>query len=391
MPKTRYSPWPSFTPEEADAVSRVLLSNRVNYWTGEETRSFEKEFASWVGAEYGIALGNGTLALEVAVRAFQPSPEDEVIVPPRTFIATASAVVTAGARPIFADVDRETQGLSAETIERAITPRTKGIIVVHLAGMACDMDPIMELARSRGLFVIEDCAQCHGGMYKGRHLGTIGDIGAWSFCQDKIMTTGGEGGMVTTDRRDLWSRMWSFKDHGKSWEAVYERQHAPGFRWLHESIGSNYRMLEMQAVIGRIQLRRMAEWTARRTSVASALEEALAAFSSIRMPKPTFDFVHAYYRVYAFVRPENLATGWTRDRIAAEINEAGAVCLHGTCSEIYLEKAFVDSPSRPVERLEVARELGDTSLAFLAHPTLTDEEVERMTSAIKSVLEKATR
>lgn len=391
MLNTGYSPWPCYTPEEAEAVSRVLLSNRVNYWTGDETRCFEKEFASWVGAEYGIALANGTLALEVAVRAFDLRPEDEVVVPSRTFIATASAVVTAGARPVFADVDRETQGLSAETIERAITSRTKGIVVVHLAGMACDMDPIMELARSRGLFVIEDCAQCHGGMYKGRHLGTIGDIGVWSFCQDKIMTTGGEGGLAATDSRELWSRMWSFKDHGKSWGAVYERQHPPGFRWLHESIGSNYRMLEMQAVIGRIQLKRMTEWTARRTLIASVLEEALAAFPTVRLPKPAFEYVHAYYRVYAFVRPESLASGWTRDRVVSEINEAGAICLHGTCSEIYLEKAFTGSASRPAESLRVARELGETSLAFLVHPTLTDQEVSQAASAITSVSQKATR
>ncbi|NTW73026.1 MAG: DegT/DnrJ/EryC1/StrS family aminotransferase, partial [Eubacteriaceae bacterium] len=252
MLNTVFPPWPSFTQEEADAVSRVLLSNKVNYWTGQECREFEKEFASWTGSAYAIALANGTLALEVALKALGICHGDEVVVTPRTFIASASCIVAMGAVPVFADVDRNTQNISADTITKVLTPKTKAVICVHLAGMPCDMDPIMDMAKQYGLYVIEDCAQAHGAKYKGRPVGSIGHIGAWSFCQDKIMTTGGEGGMVTTNDRALWSSMWEYKDHGKSWNAVYEQEHPQGFRWLHESFGSNYRMLEMQAAIGRI-------------------------------------------------------------------------------------------------------------------------------------------
>jgi len=238
-----FSPWPSFSVEEADAARDVILSNRVNYWTGNEGREFEKEFAAWVGSEHAVALANGTVALDLALKALGIGPGDEVVVTPRTFLASVSSVVNAGAVPIFADIVCNSQNITAETISAVLTARTKAVICVHLAGWPCDMDPIMELAAQRGLKVIEDCAQAHGAQYKGRSVGSIGHVGAWSFCQDKIMTTGGEGGMVTTNDRDLWSRMWSYKDHGKSWEAVYERQHAPGFRWVHESFGTNWRRL----------------------------------------------------------------------------------------------------------------------------------------------------
>lgn len=387
---TPYSPWPSYSTEEVEAVARVLASNRVNYWTGSEGREFEREFAAWCGASYAVALANGTLALDVALKALGIGPGDEVVVTPRSFMASASCVVTAGAIPVFADVDRATQNISAATIERVLTPRTRAVLCVHLAGMPCDMDPIMALAAQRGLKVIEDCAQAHGARYKGRSVGTIGHAGAWSFCQDKIMTTGGEGGMVTTNDRDLWSRMWSYKDHGKSWEAVHERRHPPGFRWVHESFGTNWRMLEMQAVIGRIQLGRMADWTARRAAIAGRLEATCRLFPALRVPEVPGWASHAWYRFYAFIEPRWLVAGWSRDRIVAELNAAGLPCFQGSCAEIYLEKAFDETGWRPPDRLPVARELGETSLALLVHPTLTDDEVARMQAILAGVLDRAT-
>jgi dTDP-4-amino-4,6-dideoxygalactose transaminase len=391
MLSTPFSPWPLFTAEEAQAVSEVLLSNRVNYWTGSECRTFEKEFATWCGAEHAVALANGTLALDVALKALDIGPGDEVVVTPRTFIASISCVANAGATPVFADVDRDSGNITADTIARVITPRTRAVICVHLAGWPCDMDEIMTLATERGLKVIEDCAQAHGARYKGRSVGTIGHIGAWSFCQDKIMTTGGEGGMVTTNDRALWSKMWSFKDHGKDWEAVYERAHPPGFRWLHESFGTNWRMLEMQAAIGRIQLRRMPEWTARRTANSQALADACKRHSAVRVPQTPIERQHAYYKFYAYVRPESLAQGWTRDRIIETINAAGVPCYQGSCSEVYLEKAFDGTNWRPEPRLPVARELGETSLMWLVHPTLTREEIAKTVDVIGTVLAAASR
>jgi dTDP-4-amino-4,6-dideoxygalactose transaminase len=405
MLNTTFSTWPSFTPEEADAVHRVVMSNKVNYWTGTETRDFEKEFAAWCDTAHAVALANGTLALDVALKALGIGPGDEVVVTPRTFIASISCVVNAGAVPIFADVEADSGNVSARTIAAVLSPRTKAVVCVHLAGWPCDMDPIMALAAERGLKVIEDCAQAHGARYKGRPVGSIGHVGAWSFCQDKIMTTGGEGGMVTTNDEGLWRAMWSFKDHGKSYEAVYERQHPPGFRWLHESFGTNWRMLEIQAVIGRIQLRRMAEWTRQRESNAARLSQAFLPFAgedgAVRLPSLVCTSclgqcgiagcVHAHYKFYAYVRPENLDPCWSRDRIIGAINAEGVPCYQGSCSEVYLEKAFDNTGWRPEPRLPAAKALGEKSLMFLVHPTLTDAEISKTCSVIQIVLNQASK
>ena len=379
--------WPSYDEEEVAAVAATLASGKVNYWTGTEGRLFEREFAEWTGSSRAIALANGTLALDVALKALGIGPGDEVIVTPRTFIASISCVVNAGATPVFVDVDRDSGNISPATIAPAITARTRAIIPVHLAGWPCDMDGIMALAEASGIKVIEDCAQAHGAKIGDRSVGAIGHVGAWSFCQDKIMTTGGEGGMVTTDDEETWSTMWSFKDHGKSWDAVYEREHPPGFRWVHESFGTNWRMLEMQAVIGRIQLNRMARWTARRTAIAHRIAAVLADFPDIiRVPMPGADLTHAYYRLYAYARPEALPSDWTRDRIVAEMAARGVGVLQGTCSEAYLEKAFDGTPWRPAEPLPVAKQLGQTSLMFLTHPTVSDEDIDRHCDIIRDVL-----
>jgi dTDP-4-amino-4,6-dideoxygalactose transaminase len=403
MINTLFSPWPSFTHEEADAVRRVLLSNRVNYWTGSECRDFEIEFAAFAGTRYAVALANGTVALEAALWALRIGPDDEVVVTSRSFLASASSIVNAGATPVFVDVDRESQNITAETVVPALSRRTRAIVCVHLAGWPCDMDPIMELAREHDLFVIEDCAQAHGARYKGRSVGSIGHVGAWSFCQDKIITTGGEGGIVTCNDEALWRAVWSYKDHGKSYEAVHEREHPPGFRWLHESFGTNGRMTEMQAVIGRIQLRRMRDWTAARTANALAIREALLPFAGeggvVRLPElgclycttlgsSSCACIHAYYKYYAFLRPENLAGADSRDRIVGEINARGVPCYTGSCSEVYLEKAFDNTGFRPKERLPVASELGDTGIMFLVHPTLTPDEIQKTCQVIHDVLEK---
>lgn len=386
-----FSPWPSFTIEEADAVSQVLLSNKVNYWTGEECRHFEREFAAYVGSPHAIALANGTVALEMALRALKVGSGDEVIVTPRTFLASATCAITVGACPVFADVDPDSQNITAETIRAVLTPRTRAVICVHLSGWPCDMEPIMALAGEYGLKVIEDCAQATGALIDGRSVGTFGDIGTWSFCQDKIITTGGEGGAVTTNDRSLWSKIWSDKDHGKSWEAMYSRQHPPGFRWVHDSFGTNGRMLEIQGAIGRIQLRRMAEWTKRRTQNASRIAEACAGFPVVRVPMMRQGLTHAFYKYYVFVEPQHLGQGWSRDRIIEQISAGGVPCYPGVCPEVYLERAFDGTRSRPVERLPVAKRLGETSLMFLVHPTLTDGEMDITCDTVRAIMAAASR
>lgn len=374
-----FSPWPSYTKEEVDAVGRVLLSNKVNYWTGNECREFEREFAQFVESKYAISLANGTVALDLALRAVGVGEGDEVIVTSRTFMASVSSIVNAGAIPVFVDIDRNSQNITSDTIEGALTSRSKAIVCVHLAGWPCEMDLIQSLARKHKLFVIEDCAQAHGAKYKGRSVGSIGDVSCWSFCQDKIMSTGGEGGMVTTNNKALWAKMWSYKDHGKSWEAVYEKTHPPGFRWLHDSIGTNWRMTEMQAAIGRIQLRRMPDWHMARLNNANHIWNAASKCSALRVPFIPSNIEHAAYKCYVFV--EN----GKRDEYMARLNALGVPCFSGSCSEVYLEKAFDDTDYRPVERLPVAQELGDTSLMFLCHPSLTQEEINLTCRSINQV------
>jgi len=387
--KLSLSSWPFFTQEEAGAIQRVLLSNKVNYWTGQEGREFEKEFACFADSEYAIAVSNGSTALDLALNALDVGAGDEVIVTSRTFIASISSIVNAGAKPVFADVDRDTQNITAETINAVLTDKTKAIICVHLAGWPCEMGEIMVLAEKYGLKVIEDCAQAHGAKYKGKSVGTFGDISAWSFCQDKIMTTGGEGGMVTTNDKSLWNTMWSFKDHGKSYDAIYKRQHPLGFRWLHESFGTNWRLTEMQSAIGRIQLTRMNDWTRIRGEHATKLVHVCREFNCIRVPEVPNYIQHANYKFYVFVEPSQLNDGWNRDKIIEVLNAEGIPVMQGSCSEVYLEKAFDGTGFRPTERLPIAKELGETSLMFQVHPTITEKEINWVCEQLRIILKLA--
>ena len=385
-----FAPWPQFDQDEIAAVTAVLTSGKVNYWTGEEGRLFESEFASFTGCDHAIALANGTVALELALFGLGIGPGDEVIVTSRTFIASASCVVMRGAIPVMADVDPKSQNITAETVRAVLTPRTKAIIAVHLAGWPCDMDPILQLAKERGLKVIEDCAQAHGATYKGRPAGSLGDVAAFSFCQDKIMTTGGEGGMLTTNNRSLWERAWAFKDHGKSYAAVYDQPHQPSeFRWLHESFGTNWRLSEMQSAVGRRQLKKLLWWRNMRQHNAAMLTESFSALPALRVTSPPPEIGHAYYKYYVFIRPERLRNGWDQGKIIEAINAEGIPCFSGSCSEIYLEKAFEKKGLRPDKRLKVARELGETSLMFLVHPTLTGPDIEDTCMAVEKVFRVA--
>lgn len=386
-----FAPWPHFEEDLVEAVSAVLRSGKVNYWTGQEGVFFEKEFAISTGRKYAVAVANGTVALELALYALGIGPGDVVIVPSRTFIASASCVVMRGATPVMADVDMESQNITVETIRKLISPRTRAVLVVHLAGWPCDMDPILKFARKHGLKVIEDCAQAQGATYKGRPVGSFGDVAAFSFCQDKIMTTGGEGGMLVTDDAEWWNRAWSFKDHGKSFDAVYHRKHGPGFRWVHEHFGTNWRVTEMQSALGRRVLPKLPEWIRRRRENAAILTRHFSGIPGLRVTNPSAEIGHSYYKYYVFVRPGDLKEGWDRDRILTAINAEGIPCFAGSCSEIYLEKSF-PRELRPAQRLPVAQELGETSLMFLVHPTLSGNDMLDTCAAVAKVMgEAATR
>lgn len=383
--------WPHFDDEMVDSASAVLRSGKVNYWTGEEGRAFEREFAAAVQTKHAIAVANGTVAIELALWALEIGPGDEVIVPCRSFVATASSVAMRGATPVFADIDRDSQNITASTIAACLTDRTRAVIVVHLAGWSCDMAGINELAKRHNLKVIEDCAQSLGAAFQGRPTGAWGDMAAFSFCQDKILTTAGEGGMVTTQDSALWERAWSFKDHGKSWDAMYRRQHPEPFKWVHESIGTNWRMTEVQAAIGRVALRRVPQWVQTRRRHAATLHEALRGTPGLRLVAPPADCFHSHYRYYAFVELEQLNPGWSRNRVVESINAEGVSCGVGVCPEMYREGAFASQGIGPRERCLVGKEVGETSLMFLVHPTLTEEHIHQTAAATRKVLMHATK
>ena len=386
-----WPPWPCFEQEEIDAVVSVLKSGQVNYWTGEQGRQFEREFAEFCGCQYAVALANGTVALELALYALGIGPGDEVVTTSRTFIASASAVVMRGATPVMADVDPVSQNITAETVRKVLSRRTRAIIAVHLAGWPCDMDPLLELAREHDLKIIEDCAQAQGAIYKGRPVGSLGDVAAFSFCQDKIMTTGGEGGMLTTNDRVTWEKAWAYKDHGKNYDTVFNQQHPPGFRWLHESFGTNWRMTELQAAIGRSVLPKLATWVGIRRRNAAILAECFKHIPALRVTEAAPDMLHSYYKYYVFVRPSQIRKGWGRDRIVSAVNAEGIPCLTGSCSEIYLEKAFTQMGLGPLNRLPVAEELGRTSLMLLVHPTLDEKDMGDACRAVEKVFKEASK
>ncbi len=385
-----FAGWPQFDPDVIEAAIGVLRSGNVNYWTGDEGRQFEAEFAAFAGCKHAVALANGTVALECALKALGIGQRDEVVTTSRTFIASASCAVMLGARPKIADVDAQSQNITADSIREVLTERTKAIVAVHLAGWPCEMDDILALARERGIKVVEDCAQALGAVYKGRPVGSLGDVAAFSFCQDKIMTTAGEGGMITTNSEQIWKHVWSYKDHGKSYDAVHHREQTAGFRWLHESFGTNCRLTEIQSAMGRVALKKLPMWLETRRRHAIQLTNYFSVLPALRVTVPPSYVQHAYYKYYVFIRPEMLRPGWTRDRLIESITAEGVPCFSGSCSEIYLEKAFPPD-WRPNCRLPVARELGETSLMFLVHPTLSEIDMHATCLAVTKVLDVAAR
>jgi dTDP-4-amino-4,6-dideoxygalactose transaminase len=386
-----FAPWPSFEADEIEAAVEVLKSGKISYRTGEHGRLFEKEFAALAGCKHAVAVANGTVALELALCALGIGAGDEVIVPSRTFIASASCVVMRGAVPVIADVEATSGNLTAETIRPLLSAKTKAIIAVHLVGWPCDMDAIVALAQERGIRVIEDCAQAHGATYKGRPVGSLGDAAAFSFCQDKIMTTGGEGGMLTTNDERARERAASFRDHGTRHDALGgQRELRGGFQWVHDSFGTNWRLTEMQSAIGRAQLRKLPAWVAARRRNAAILRGRLKGCPGLRVTAPPDEIGHVYYKFYVFVQREGLRAGYDRDWILAAINAEGVPCFSGICSEIYLEKAFARE-WRPQTRRAVARELGEASLMFQVHPTLSVQDMQDTCDAVEKVMSVAVR
>ncbi|MEM7083803.1 MAG: DegT/DnrJ/EryC1/StrS aminotransferase family protein [Pseudomonadota bacterium] len=390
-PLNQWPTWPSYDEEQVLAVSNVLRSGKVNYWTGKEGRNFEKQFAEYTGTQFGIAVSNGSVSLDMALEVLGVGPGDDVIVTPRSFVISASAVLRRGARPVFADIDRDSQNITPASVERMLTPQTKAIIAVHLAGWPCDMDGLIALCSSRGIHIIEDCAQAHGAEFRGKKVGSMGVLGSFSFCTDKIMTTGGEGGVITLNDADLYQALWSLKDHGKS-QSKSEQPGEPGlFKFMIEGVGSNYRMTEMQSSMARVQLGHLEDWVAKRRQFAAQLNQGFSSVAGLRLTLPPDDIKHAYYKFYAFVDAPRLKAGWDRNRILVELIERGVPVGSGSCSEIYQEHAFQSMGLAPEKPLSVAHELGQTSIMFQVHPTLTTEHIARVIEETIDVMKRATK
>ncbi len=385
----KISSWPYYDSDEQEAALRTLKTGKVNYWTGNQVKLFEEAFSRYIGVNYSIAVSNGSLALSLAYLAIGIGKGDEIITTPRTFIATASSLVLLGAKPIFADVNHNSGCITVDTIEPLITKKTKALVVVHIAGWPADMEQIMKLAKKYNLKVVEDCSQAHGSSISEKKVGSFGDISVWSFCQDKIITTGGEGGMVSTDNIDYWKKMWSFKDHGKSYDVIMSDKFKSGFKWVHEMFGSNFRLTEFQAAIGSVQLNKLDHWINMRNINALKFTNVLKKYKSIRIPEIPFNYKIAWYKFYCFLNDNYLKEDWNRYRIINEINKEGFPASIGGCSEIYLEKCFVNSNLNPEKRLPIAKELGETSIMFQLHPTIKSNEMEEYCNIISSILEKA--
>ena len=378
--------WPYFDNKDIKKAQEILESGKINYWTGTEGRKFENEFSSYIGVEHSVAVDNGTNALILAAHALGISKGDEVIMSPRTFVASAFSIMHLGAKPIFIDIDRESQNMDTSLIEQAITPNTKAIMAIHIAGWPCEIDIIQEICKKHNLYLIEDCAQAHGAQYNNQSVGSFGDINAWSFCQDKIMSTAGEGGMVTTNNKQLWEKVWSFKDHGKNYDTVYNKEHPPGFRWLHEDHGTNARLTEIQSAIGRLQLRKLDSWIDKRTKLANIFNDGFKDINGLRITLSPKHIKHAYYKYYVFVENEKLKDDKNRDFIMNALNKMGTPCYSGSCSEIYKEKAFDKVFPNGHTALPVAKELAETSLMFLVHPTIDQEDIYTIVDQTKTII-----
>jgi len=388
--------YPSYNQNTLKKVQQVLKSGRVNYWTGNECKEFEKEFSKYIGNKYAITLSNGSVALELALKALRLKEGDEIIVSPRSFIISASCVFSLGLKPIFADVDYN-GNLSIQGIKNAYNKKVKAVIVVHLNGLACDMDPILKFVKKNKILLIEDCSQAHGAIYKGKKVGSFGDISTWSFCQDKIISTGGEGGMISTNNKRLWLKLWSLKDHGKNYKSVYFKNHKTGFKWLHDEIGSNYRMTEIQAVIGREQLKSLDKQIKKRNLIAklyiNGLEDYYIKYKIFK--KPNFKYqtylskknnhnVHAFYRLNLFINKNKNKI--IQNKLIQQFNKYKINCGVGACPEIYREKIFKKLKLHPKKRLINAKLLGETSIMFPINPNASIKKVKIEINSIKKVL-----
>lgn len=394
--------WPSFEESTIAKAMEPLRSGRVNYWTGPVGQQFEKKWAAWIGAGNAISVSNGTAALHTAIAALDIGPGDEVICPSYSFIASSFCILQAGALPVFADVT-EDHTIDPKGIESLITEKTKAIIVVHLYGVICDMDAIMAIAKKHGLKVVEDCAQCFGGVYKGKKAGTIGDVGCFSFCQSKHFTTGGEGGMVVTSDDDLAWECRSFRDHGYDVKERMNLLELEGkLMYIHKRVGFNFRMTEMQSVIGICELERFDSWNLpNRKRNGKMFIEALKDHPLVlHSPVDTEERQNAFWWAPFVLDVDKLKCD-IKQFIKA-VGAEGVPVYSVLWPEMYKEKAYIerngfgslnypfdDPNAREIDYGKVecrkAKWMTDRTISFFTHPVYNEQHIQACIDAFKKV------
>ena len=333
------STWPKYDEKILKGINKIILSGKVNYLSGEWGQKFESAFSKYHNLKYSIAVSNGTIGLEIALSSLCLSEGDEVIVTPRSYYTSASCIIRNKLKPVFVDVDLNSQNICKKDLLTKISKNTKCIICVHLAGYPCDMKEIIKISKKNKIKIIEDCSQAHGAKIDSNKVGSFGDVSVWSFCNDKIMSTLGEGGMISTNNKKIYEIAWSLKDTGKNFKKFYKKNKNIGFQWLHDSIGTNARLTEIQSFSGLFQLKYLDTMLQQRKQNANYIINRLKKFTFLKFPILPKNYHHSYYRLNFLINNNSNIKKISRNIVLKDLKDKIFI-REGSCPEIYNEKYF---------------------------------------------------
>ena len=388
MKKFSYSTWPSYPNILVNSISSLFKTGLVNYLIGNNGKSFEKEFSKKMGIKYSAAVSNGSIALEIALLSLGIKKNDEVIVTSRSYNSSASSILRVGAKPIFCDIDSNTFNICTKSLKSKITKKTKAILCVHLYGYPCEIFKIKKIIKNSQIKIIEDCSQAHGAKIKNKPVGCFGTIGIWSFCYDKIISTGGEGGMISTNSKTIYSKIWSLKEIGKDYNKFYKNRKSINFPYIHDHVGTNARMTEVQSLIGRYQLKNLDSYIRIRNRNALILSSYLNDIKKINIPVIPKNITHAFYRYTITIQSELKNPSNIRNNIIRKIISKKIFCNVGGCPEIYNEKPF-NLDLNASKNIKVANIIGKTSISFLVDNTISIKNMNVIGKKIRIILIKS--
>ena len=376
--------WPNFSSKLIYNVGKILNSGKINYTTGSHGKKFEKEFSNFIGNRYSIAICNGTVALEVAIKSLKLPKNSEILVPARSFFSSASCIVNTGHKPIFVDVDLVTQNICLKDIKKKITSRTKALICVHLGGLPCSMSKIKRITNKNKIKIIEDCSQAHGASINGKQVGSFGDIATWSFCNDKIISTLGEGGMISTNNKKIFEFSKRYINHGS---VVRKKKNSEKFEYNKDYFGTNLRLTEIQSYSGSYQLKNLKSIQKKREKISKDYFKLISMYQNyFDVYYPSSDIKSAWYRFYFFIKKDIKFNKKLRFKIIQKFKKKKLKCFTGSCPEIYLEKAFKNFTLHKSKRLNNCKILGETSLALDVNHTLSNIQHKNNLNKMKSIL-----